>query len=338
MSREQAKVVAVAGTNAAERTRLAARIAHSTDRVLVPAHRLESSLDPVGVAVHLVSQVDLPAGAVIDLPAEGTAAELVIGLADGAGDIRLQELIYVIDARAGVSGLFRESTRCGRTGHSSPALRRPLASMAQLELASTLVVVNWEELPTEDLQILLALVHHLCPHGRLRLQERDAVEVPAEAVYDPGVVRPGWAHLLGDCFEAYVTHDRISAWRYECVRPFHPVRLHDLVHELKAPGRFGALVRSIGYCRVATSPNVTGVWNHAGPALSLTPATINENLEHLTDPWAPTGPMSLGQDLAFIGLDLDREQLVTALDNAVLTDAEFLAGPATWRQQLRPFL
>jgi hypothetical protein len=37
-----------------------------------------------------------------------------------------------------------------------------------------------------------------------------------------------------------------------------------------------------------------------------------------------------GQELAVIGFDLDEAGLCEALDRAVLTDAELLAGPMAW--------
>lgn len=336
MSKDQTNVVAVVGTCSVERFRLAVRISRESDHEYVQAHQLAEALGPRPAGDH--GRPADATGVVVDVPAAGPGADLLTTLIDGDRGTRLEEVICVIDAEAGLEELFREDALPPRTAPGSALMSRPLAAMAQLELASTLVVVNWEDLPTEELQPLLAMVHHLCPHGRIRLQEPDAVEVPAHASYGTEVVRPGWAHLLGGAFEAFVTHERISAFRYECLRPFHPGRLHDLVHDLMAPGRFGTLVRSAGYCRLATSPNVTGSWNHVGPVLSLTPAAMDEDLDHLTNPWADPGPMALGQDLAFIGLDLDRDALAAALDAAVLTDAEFIAGPSAWREQLKPYL
>ena len=351
MPTEPISVVAVVGACAVERFRLAAQVARETGREYLEAHRLTAPLATASPVEKTVSPVmppavpgldgpdgvASPAGVVVDVPASGPFSDALTTLLDAELRVRLDDVVCVIDAQAGLEDLFREDTLAPRSTAAQAALSRPLAVVAQLELAATLVVVNWEDLSGDELQPLLAMVHHLSPYARIRLHEA-GVTPELERSYDPELVRPGWAHLLGGAFTTYVTHERVSAFRYECVRPFHPGRLHDLVHDLMTPGRYGTLMRSAGHCRMATSANVTGTWSHAGPVLSLSPATKDEDLEHLTTPWADPGPMALGQDLAFIGLDMDRAALVEALDAAVLTDEEFLAGPRAWRQQLKPYL
>ena len=47
--------------------------------------------------------------------------------------------------------------------------------------------------------------------------------------------------------------------------------------------------------------------------------------------------LSVGQDLAFIGLHLAEDRLAAALDDAALTDAELAAGPTVWARFVDPF-
>ncbi|WCM55102.1 hypothetical protein [Microbacterium sp. EF45047] len=44
-----------------------------------------------------------------------------------------------------------------------------------------------------------------------------------------------------------------------------------------------------------------------------------------------------GQDIGFIGLDLDAPALLAALDGAALDDAELAAGPREWCTYPDPF-
>ena len=46
---------------------------------------------------------------------------------------------------------------------------------------------------------------------------------------------------------------------------------------------------------------------------------------------------AIGQELAFIGLDLDANALHDVLDSAALTDDELTAGPAPWARYPDPF-
>jgi G3E family GTPase len=328
-------VVAVVGTRPAARLAYATELAQMTERPLVPALRYRLADDPVAEAVGLLGQVKEEAGAVIEVPDRVSTADVVSALVRQDGTSALDTVVCVIDATHGVDDLFREDYLVPRSGHPSHATARSLISITHVEYASSIVLVQWEEVATDELQTLMALVHHLNPGARIRLAEDALPEVPTGPAYDVTEDRPGWVNLLGQDYDPFVLDQRVGALRYHCVRPFHPVRLHDLVHALMAPGRFGTVVRSAGYCRMASSPNVTGHWNHVGKAMSLRPVSLDDDLDLLLNPWAETAPLSLGQDLAFIGLDVDREELVKALDDAVLTDAEFLDSPASWAEQLR---
>lgn len=47
--------------------------------------------------------------------------------------------------------------------------------------------------------------------------------------------------------------------------------------------------------------------------------------------------LAIGQDLALIGIHLDPDRLVAALDDAALSDAELAAGPGAWAAFPDPF-
>nr|WP_243752384.1 GTP-binding protein [Leucobacter weissii] len=128
-----------------------------------------------------------------------------------------------------------------------------------------------------------------------------------------------------------MTDPRVAALRYEQLRPFHPGRLLRLLNERVEPGEFGTIIRSAGFCRLATRPRVIAEWNHVGSMFSLEPLASDDRL--LPDDEI----LALGQDLAVIGLDLRRRELVAALDEAALTDREAAAGPTSWAEFSDPF-
>jgi G3E family GTPase len=336
-----AGVVAVVGTRPDARLEYATELAHLLDRPLVPAVRYRLADDPVAEALGLLGALEQGRGAVVEVPDRVSTADMADavtgggtagGRTDGGPAGPLEAVVCVVDAAHGIDDLFREDYLVSRTGNPGTATARSLISATHVEYASTIVLVHWEDVGTDDLRTLL---HHLNPGARLRLAEDGLPELPAGPDDDPTRDRPGWLNLLAQRYEPFVLDHRVSAVRYQCIRPFHPVRLHELAHTLMAPAPFGTVVRSAGYCRMASSPNLTGHWNHVGKAMVLTPVGLDADLDSLLDPWADTGPVVLGQDLAFIGLDLDRQALVAALDDAALTDAEFLDTPASWSRQGR---
>jgi len=109
--------------------------------------------------------------------------------------------------------------------------------------------------------------------GRAALRLRSgAPQAPAPtAAYSADQDRPGWVFLLNGEFEPHITDFRVSAFRYENFRPFHPERLQLLLDERVELGEFGALVRSAGFCRLATRSDIVAQWEQAGHMLSFTP-------------------------------------------------------------------
>lgn len=126
-----------------------------------------------------------------------------------------------------------------------------------------------------------------------------------------------------------MTDLRVSAFRYEQLRPFHPGRLHELLETSFGGGAFGAVLRSAGFCRLASRPGVVGSWDQVGQMISLEPLTRDEQ--------GQSELLALGQDIGFIGIDLDADALTTALDKATLSDAEFTAGLREWARFADPF-
>ena len=326
-------VIAVVGACGPERLRYAKRLAQLTNRAFFPASRLAGSPDPAQEAAVLASWTDPAAGAVVELPDEVPMPELIAAFADQEERARLIGLVCVVDAAHLLDDLHRDDylpLRDADSGIAAPLTARALLTVMQLEYASTIVFVGWEAVPPAELATIMALVSHLSPVARLRLHGRTVERVQATAPYTPGQSRPGWVSVLNGDFDPHMTDARVSAFRYEQVRPLHPGRLMILLDRI-GDGEFGVLVRSAGFCRLATRPHVVAQWEHAGQMFSLNPLAGDDRLaddEEL---------LAVGQDLALIGLRLGHDRLASALDDAALTDAELAAGPAVWAGFADPF-
>ncbi|MEZ3161330.1 GTP-binding protein [Microbacterium sp. BWT-B31] len=326
-------VIAVVGACGPERLRYAKRLAQLTNRAFFPASRLAGSPDAAQEATVLASWTDPAAGAVVEVPDAVVATELIGTFADQEERARLIGLICVVDAAHLLDDLHRDDylpLRDADSGIAAPMTARALLTVMQIEYASTIVFVGWEALPPFELATIMALVSHLSPFARLRLHRRTIEHVGATGPYVPGQSRPGWVSLLNGDFAPHMTDARVSAFRYEQVRPLHPRRLMTLLDRIE-DGEFGVLVRSAGFCRLATRPRVVAQWEHAGQMFSLNPLSDDSRLaddEEL---------LAVGQDLAFIGLRLECDRLAAAMDNAALTDAELAAGPMAWAGFADPF-
>ena len=341
-------VLAVVGTCAPERARHAARLAAASGRVLFHAQRLRMAVDPVQEAIDLVPWTDRVAGAVCEFPTATLPVELIGSLVDESARIRLSGIVCVVDAAHLLVDLRRDHyltrSAIGDEGPTTEYVAHAMLTVAQLEYASMIVLVNWEPLPTPELSAVLALASHLSPHARLRLERDGAIEIPERAEpYGIGQERPGWVAILNGDHAPHMTDPRVSAFRYEQLRPFHPMRLQRVLDDRIEPGEFGTVVRSAGMCRLATRPRVIAEWEHVGRMLSIEPLALDAPDEGADDGSGEDARerehevLALGQDLAFIGLDLDAAALTEALDAAALTDDELRAGPAEWRRYPDPF-
>lgn len=333
---QQIDVIAVVGSCASERAVFAKQLAAATHRMLISATRLTVSPDPIDEALSIAPWVDEPAGALMEFPTITPLTELIGALSEESAPTVLVGVVCVVDAAHLIDDLWRDTYRArvvggGSEGPVTENIGEALAAVNQIEFASHVVLVNWSGLQTQELSMVMAVVSHLAPRARLRLQRRSIEPLTDRVVFTPGQDGPGWIGLINDRFDPHMTDPRVTAFRYESVRPLHPGRLQVLLDERIEPGEFGRVVRSSGFCRFATRPYRLARWDHVGRMISFAPMPDDD----------VAGPdeevVALGQDLGIIGVDLDRARLVEALDGVALTDEELIAGPQVWSSFLDPF-
>lgn len=330
---DQVDVVAVVGSCAPERERYAARLAALTGRTLIPAQRLEVTPDAAAESVTLARWSAHPAGAAVELPAYTAMTDAIAALADPDGPTRLTGVVCVVDAAHLIDDLLRDSyaTHPAFSRLAGRHIAHALLTVTHIEFASVVVLVNWQTLPTDRLSTVMSLVCHLGPRARLRL-DQGSIEAPrSDGAYGIAQERQGWIALLNGAHDPHMTDPRVSAFRYENVRPMHPGRLQELLDERIEAGEFGAVVRSAGFCRFATRPRVVAEWNHVGRMITFDRIGRDDVLAEDEE------MLAIGQELGIIGLDLDREGLERALDDVALTDAELASGPDAWIRFSDPF-
>lgn len=328
------EVIAVIGACAPERAALARRWAARSQRLLVTASRLAGYPDPIEASISLASHPAVSKGVVVEFPSEVSATDLIGALGYRDAPTRLMSVTCVVDASHLLTDLERDDyvahasvTRPGETEHTA----RALITVTQIEFASTIVLVNWNALSTPRLSTIMALLCHLNPRARLRLDQAPGASAPLLHAHGPANDGAGWIRMLNGTFDPHMTDPRVSAVRVEHARPFHPTRLQQFLNDRVEPREFGAVVRSSGFCRFATRPGVTAQWSHVGSMISFEPVARDSDHDDETE------LLAVGQDLVFIGLDLQRDALIAAVNDAVLTDSELLDGPDSWATYGDPF-
>jgi G3E family GTPase len=239
---------------------------------------------------------------------------------------RLDTMVTVVDAAGFLTELVRGDGLADRAIAAADGDERTISDLLvdQVEFADVLVVNKTDLVTADDLAALGSVLRRLNPSARL-LHSRNGVVDLAEVLdtgrYDPVIAAasPSWAAELAGTHTPETEEYGISSVTYRADRPFHPDRL------LNAIDGWNGILRSKGFCWIAGRADVLGVWSQAGPNLTLEPGQLVADLD-----------IPPGQELVFIGVDLDKSEPARRLDPALLTDAELAAGPAEWARFADP--
>ncbi|MGC2939453.1 MULTISPECIES: GTP-binding protein [unclassified Brevibacterium] len=321
--------IAVVGLCAHERRRYAMELAKNRGYVFVPAEQTEQGIEIVDRLVALLGKTAGVRGFVLEYADDAACPEVIGALSAADSQAVLSDLVCVVDLMCFRSDLEAEE-RCGRL-------------VAQIEFASTLALlapvgamaagpIEGDAMADEaGVQEAVDLIAHLAPEARRFVLDGGSVHEPV--CWDFGQRPPsaGWTAILNSEFIPPDHAERASGVRYEQARPFHPQRLQAVLVAALGEGCWGRIIRSAGFARLASRPYVTAHWDQTGTRLMLAPLTAG--------PYLGEGAelLALGQELAFIGIDLDEAGLTEALERAVLTDAELLAGPMAWLEYCDEF-
>ncbi|AHI01996.1 GTP-binding protein [Kutzneria viridogrisea] len=244
--------------------------------------------------------------------------------ADGRGlseVAALDTMVTVVDASTFLSTVDDPETLADKGIGVDETDERGISDLLvdQVEFADVLVLNKTDLVGAEQVHKVESVLRQLNPTARL--VRSSFGQVPLEEVLDTGrydpeaaAQAPGWARELAGTHTPETEEYGIRSVVYRARRPFHPRRLAEALAR-DWPG----LLRSKGFCWLASRPELAGLWSQAGPNLRLEPVARWAEFE---------GPR--GQEIAFIGVGLDPMEPYLRLDNALLNDVELAAGPDSW--------
>jgi len=219
----------------------------------------------------------------------------------------------------------------------------------QVEFANVLVVSKSDLVSKGDLERLVGILHHLNPEARIVKAAHGRValcDVLDTKRFDHAKASSyaGWAKELAGIHTPETEEYGISSFVYRARRPFHPQRLHDFL-----ASEWVGVMRSKGFLWLATRMLEVITWSQAGPACHTSkagfwwaavpeaawptaPEAIAEILKSFHEPYGDRR-----QEIVLIGIGMDKKALRAGFDHALLTSAEFAAGPDVWRKFEDPF-
>ena len=233
---------------------------------------------------------------------------------------KLDTLVTVVDASTFLTEIARGEALADRQMTAGEGDARSVADLLvdQVEFADVILLNKTDLVTPATLATVETLVRRLNPTAKLIHTDHGVVdlsEVLDTGLFDPilAAEAPGWDEEIADGHTPETEEYGISSMTFRADRPFHPNRL------ARALGQMTRILRSKGFCWIASRPNIAAIWSQAGPNLVIEPAQY----------WSST-EIAPGQEIVFIGVKLDRERVQELLTGALLTDMELSAGEDAW--------
>ncbi|RJO77212.1 GTP-binding protein [Nocardia panacis] len=244
------------------------------------------------------------------------------------GDIaRLDTMVTVVDTVTFLGEIARGQGLAERNMQAGQGDTRTIADLLvdQVEFADVLLISKTDLVGETAAGTVEATVRRMNPRAHVLRTVNGVVDLAQ--VLDTGRYNPalaaetdGWAEELAGGHTPETEEYGIRSITYTAERPFHPERLEHALGQLRG------MLRSKGFCWLASRSDLAAIWSQAGPNLTFEPAA-----------WWSALEVPAGQEIVFIGVRLDGARVRGLLDDALLTDAEFAAGPAIWAEYPDPF-
>ncbi|MGY4708477.1 GTP-binding protein [Mycolicibacterium sp. CBM1] len=233
---------------------------------------------------------------------------------------RLDTLVTVVDVSTFLPELARGEALAQRELAATEGDARNIADLLvdQIEFADVILLNKTDLVSEKATATVETVVRRLNPSARIERTAHGVVPldtVLATGLFDPELAAqaPGWDEEIANGHTPETEEYGIGSMTFRAGRPFHPQRLADALDQVKG------LLRSKGFCWIATRPTIAAIWSQAGPNLVIEPAQF----------WSSTD-IPPGQEIVFIGVRLEKQRLQTLLETALLTEAEVSGGFSEW--------
>lgn len=215
----------------------------------------------------------------------------------------------------------------------------------QIEFATVIVLNKSDRIEAEAMEELKRFVHHLNPYAQIL--ESQYGQVDLKSVLGTGTYNvewaeghPNWLAVPRGSEQSEVDEYGIESFIFEARRPFHPERFALALSFDE--GILAGVMRSKGYCWIATHHSEAFRWSQAGVSIKMDQdgpwmCTVDDTewpedeasrewiMSTMEEPWGDRR-----QELVFIGSEMDEVVLRSRLEDCLLTDEEMLLPPEQW--------
>ncbi|SEB61391.1 GTP-binding protein [Paenibacillus sp. GP183] len=207
--------------------------------------------------------------------------------------------------------------------------------ISQIEFCDVLILNKCDRVELEELNELEQVLRKLQPRARVIRSEYGDID-PSEILntgrfdFEEASQSAGWIQEMEKGHHTPETEEYgISSFVYERKRPFHPERLMAWMEDWPAE-----IVRAKGTVWLASRDDMAQSFSQAGPSIQFGPAgywvaalpeeekqqTLLDDPEIAVD-WDPQYGDRVNK-IVFIGIDMNRQQIIESLDACLLTEEE----------------
>ncbi|APA95263.1 COBW domain-containing protein [Nocardia seriolae] len=240
---------------------------------------------------------------------------------------RLDTMVTVVDCSTFLAEVVKGQALAERNMQAGAGDARTIADLLidQVEFANVLVLNKTDLVTANAVGTVEATIRRLNPAARIVHSAHgvvDLAQVLGTGLYNPDLAAQfdGWDEELAGGHTPETEEYGISSLTFTADRPFHPERLEAALSQLHR------LLRSKGFFWLATRPDLAAIWSQAGPNLTFEAGAHWQALD-----------LPPGQEIVFIGIQLDRPHVHDLLASALLTDTEMAAGQQEWLTYPDPF-
>jgi len=217
----------------------------------------------------------------------------------------------------------------------------------QIEFANVVIVNKASLIDKDELQQVISVIKGLNPTAKLHITDYSKVELKEILNtglfdYDEASRSPLWVKELNGEHVPETEAYGISSFVYKARKPFHPKRFYEFLESdwgsvIRAKGYFWLATRNdwvgqIAQAGMAVQHEAVGMWWASCPAEELDEEALIEMQKDWDPRWGDRR-----QEMVFIGIGIDKEDLISKLNGCLLTDAEMNRGVDAWLKFEDPF-
>eukprot|EP00977_Amphora_coffeiformis_P005843 scaffold1225_cov164-Amphora_coffeaeformis.AAC.19 len=271
------------------------------------------------------------------------------------GDVaELDTLVTVVDGARFFDKLHSLESLHARNWHADPEDQRTISHLLcdQVEFANVIVLNKCDQMETTEKDTVKRLLHRMNPSAVTI--ETTFGQVPLDKVLGTGLFsmkdaekQEGWLQEARIGEHTPETEEYgIRSFTYRALKPFSPHRFHQVLQGMLDQSidklKDCKILRAKGFVWLATGHPLQGDFSLAGSQFRLLPgnpwwAEIDKSNwpETLEEAIAPLWHEPYGdrqQEIVWIGQSLDVAAMTQVLNDCLVSDNDFEAGPEAWNQ------